>query len=173
MSSLTTTDSNRPIRFFVEMASSDTGTTLLNVFTNIARSSYADCNAVECGAERWTYGELDAISTGIALEMHKSYGLKPVVAIVSENNPYILATIFATWKLGGVVAPMDTNVPRDIMERMLFNIGPTFVLLPSAQLNVQNVVKGLCSLRFFAFVSLNLFQKTPCHTLLFNLKILL
>ncbi len=154
------------------MASSDTGT-LLNVFTNIARSNYVDCNAVECGEERWTYGELDAISTGIALEMHERHGLKPVVAIVSENNPYILAAILATWKLGGIVAPMDTNVPRDIMERMLFNIGPTFVLLPSAQLNVQNIVKGLCSLRLFECVSLNLLQKKLCHALLLNLEILL
>jgi len=155
------------------MAPSDTGTTLLDVFTDIASSSHADCDAVECGAERWTYAELDAISTGIALEIHKSHGLKPVVAVISENNPYILATILATWKLGGVVAPMDTNVPRDIMERMLFNIGPTFVLLPSAQLNVQNVVKGSSSLCLFEFFSLNLLQKTPCHTLLLNLKILL
>jgi hypothetical protein len=40
--------------------------------------------------------------------------------------PYVLATLFATWKLGGVFAPLDYHVPRDILERMLHNIAPTF-----------------------------------------------
>ncbi|KAJ3515067.1 hypothetical protein NLJ89_g1986 [Agrocybe chaxingu] len=117
--------------------------TLLNVFIDIARYSDVERTAVECGEERWTYGDLDCISTALALEMHQKYGPKPVVAIVSENHPYVLATLLATWKLGGIVAPLDYNVPRDIMERMLLNIGPTFVLVPSTEVNVQNIAKDL------------------------------
>jgi acyl-coenzyme A synthetase/AMP-(fatty) acid ligase len=116
--------------------------TFLNTFIGIARSADVDRNAVECGDEQWTYGDLDSISTGIALDLHEKYGSKPVVAIVSENHPYILATILATWKLGGIVAPLDHNVPKDIMERMLSNIGPTVVVVPSSQGNVKKIVKG-------------------------------
>ena len=123
------------------MAFLDTASTLLDLFESIARSE-VDLDAVECGEERWTYGELDVISTGLALEMHQSYGQKPMVAIVSENHPYILATVLATWKLGGIVAPLDSNVPRDIMKRMLLDIKPTFVLVPPNQLHVQNVIIG-------------------------------
>lgn len=117
--------------------------TLLAAFIAVARSSDVDRNVVECGQEHWTYGDLDTVSSGLAIEMHQKYGPKPVVAIVSENHPYVFATILATWKLGGIVAPLDSNVPRDIMERMLLNIGPTFALVPSEHGNIQTIIKGI------------------------------
>ena len=130
-------------RALSQMASHQAKDTLLNAFISTARStSGIEHIAVECGEEKWTYGELDIISSGIALDIHRKYGLKPVVAIVSENQPYVLATILATWKLGGIVAPIDRNAPRDIMERMLLNIGPTFVLVPSGAQAIQDVLKG-------------------------------
>ena len=73
--------------------------TLLDVFVSIARSDGIERNILECGDESWTYGDLDAISTGLALELHQKYGPKPVVAVISENHPYVLAILFATWKL--------------------------------------------------------------------------
>ena len=69
-----------------------------------------------------------AISTGLALELHKKYGPKLVVTIFSEIHPYVLAILFATWKLGGVFVPLDYHVPREILECILFNIAPTCVL---------------------------------------------
>lgn len=124
----------------------DSQCTLLDVFINIARSDSVDLSVVECGEECWAYGDLDIISTGIALETYKKWGQKPVVAVISENHPFILATILATWKLGGIVAPIDYNVPRDIMERMLLNIRPTFVLAPSNQPNIRSIVEGVVCL---------------------------
>ncbi|KAF8900861.1 hypothetical protein CPB84DRAFT_1778561 [Gymnopilus junonius] len=60
--------------------------------------------------------------------------------------------MLATWKLGGIIAPIDRNVPRDIMERMLLNIGPTFVLIPSTEQTVQISSKvGHISLVAFPF----------------------
>ena len=76
----------------------------------------------------------------IALDLHEKFGSKPAVAVVSENHPYVLGIILAT-KLGGIVAPLDYNVPQDIMERMLSNIGPTVVAVPSSHGNVQKIVK--------------------------------
>ena len=117
--------------------------TLLAAFVAVARSGDVDRNVVECGQEHWTYGDLDTVSTGLAVEIHQKYGHKPVVAIVSENHPYVLAIILATWKLGGIVAPLDSNVPQHIMERMLLNIGPTFALVPSGHNSVQTIIKGI------------------------------
>ena len=116
--------------------------TLLDVFVSIARSDGIERNILECGGESWTYGDLDAISTGLALELHQKYGPKPVVAVISENHPYVLAILFATWKLGGVFAPLDFHVPREILERMLFNIAPTCVLAPSTEPVIQKILKG-------------------------------
>ncbi|KAF8151526.1 hypothetical protein B0H34DRAFT_132545 [Crassisporium funariophilum] len=124
-------------------ASLYTKNTLLEAFIAISRSGDVERNVLECGTERWTYGDLDTVSTGLALDIHQKYGPKPVIAIISENHPYVLATIIATWKLGGVVAPLDHNVPRDIMERMLRNIAPTCVLVPATEHSIQNIVKDL------------------------------
>ena len=127
--------------------------TLLDTFVSIASSDGIERNVLECGDESWTYGDLDAISTGLALELHQKYGLNPVVAVISENHPYVLATLFATWKLGGVFAPLDYHVPREILERMLHNIAPTCVLVPSTEPLIQNIVKGDFFLFKLFFVS--------------------
>jgi hypothetical protein len=62
-----------------------------------------------------------------------------------------LATLFATWKLGGVFAPLDYHVPREILERMLHNIAPTCVLVPSTEPVVKNIIKGAFSPSIFSF----------------------
>ena len=74
----------------------------------------------------WTYvgrpPVLDAISTGITLELHQKHGPQPIVAFISEIHPYVLATLFATWKLGGVFAPLDSteSVIQNIVKGTFF-----------------------------------------------------
>ena len=43
-------------------------------------------------------------STGLALKLYQKNGPQPVVVVISENHPYVLAILFATWKLDGVFA---------------------------------------------------------------------
>ena len=45
--------------------------------------------------------------------------------------------------------PLDYHVPRDILERMLHNIAPTCVLIPSTESVIQNIVKGTFFLFYF------------------------
>ena len=71
----------------VESSALSTDNTLLDTFVSIARSGSIERNVIECGDEFWTYGDLDVISTGLALELHQKYGSKPVVAVISENHP--------------------------------------------------------------------------------------
>jgi hypothetical protein len=44
------------------------------------------------------------------------------MAVISKNHPYILATLFATWKLGGVFAPLDSteSVIQNIVKGTFF-----------------------------------------------------
>ncbi|CAA7264466.1 unnamed protein product [Cyclocybe aegerita] len=104
--------------------------TLLDAFISFARnpSTIEDC-VLECNSEQWTYGDLDCISTGLALSLHERYGLNPVVAVLSENHPYVLATLLAVWKLGGIFAPFDCHAPLEMVRKMLENIQPTSVLV--------------------------------------------
>jgi hypothetical protein len=59
--------------------------------------------------------------------------------------PYVLATLFATWKLGGVFAPFDYHVPWDVLERMLHNIAPTYLCLET--------LDQICNLLYLSFYS--------------------
>lgn len=99
-------------------------------------------HAVECGDEAWTYEDLDAVSTGLALELEERYGLRPTVAIISENLPYTLALHFAVWKLGGIVAPIDYHAPESLLRPMLKKVTPTCVVVPSTEEGTQRVVRG-------------------------------
>lgn len=98
---------------------------------SVAHYVDVDCNAVECGNERWTYGDLDTALNGLAFEMHKRYGPKPVIAIVGEKHPHTLAMLFAIWKVGGIAASPVRDGPKDIMERMPLNIELTCILVPA------------------------------------------
>lgn len=121
--------------------------TLLDNFISTARSANAiEDVVVECGLEQWTYGDLDNVSTGLAVELHKKYGLHPLVVTLSENHPYLLAILLATWKLGGIFAPLDSHAPPSMMERMLQNIKPTFAIVPEGEKLVMEFVQGTYTL---------------------------
>jgi hypothetical protein len=75
---------------------------------------------------------------------------KPIVAVISEIYPYMTTSLFATWKLGGVFAPLDYHVPCDILEHMLHNIA--YLCLDSTESLIHNIVKGTFFL-FCFFVS--------------------
>ena len=123
-------------------------TTLLHAFLHVASSpGSAERSVVECGTERWSYRELDIISSGLAKDLKDAYGPKPTVAFIAENHPYVLAIMLATWKIGGIVAPMDHHVPKDIMERMLGNIRPQCIVIPEAEIALQKNLKGLLDLQ--------------------------
>ena len=106
--------------------------TLLDIFLLVAQDPRtAQDRVIEHGAEQWTYGDLDLISTGLAREIQALHrdGSKPVVVSISENRPYVLAMILAIWKLGGIFAPLDCHAPPDMVKKMVENIAPTCALL--------------------------------------------
>lgn len=117
--------------------------TIIDAFLAVARNpGHSSLPVVECATEQWTYEELDMISTGISLELHERFTPRPVVGIISENHPYVLAMMLAVWKLRGVVVPMDPHAPAALVEGMVKNINPTFVLLPSTDTKTKKLVEG-------------------------------
>jgi len=102
--------------------------TIFDKFLSLAQDPRsAQDVVVEYGAEQWTFGDLNLISTGLARELRALHGdgLKPIVVSISENRPYVLAMVLATWKLGGIFAPLDCHAPPDMVKKMVENIAPT------------------------------------------------
>lgn len=137
------------------MEHSQSPPTLLDAFLRTAHAStQAERNRaiLQLGVEQWTYAEMDTISNGIANELEEKYGKKPTVAIVSENHPFLFGIILATWKLNGIVATLDWNVPEGIMNKMLENIKPSVVVFPEGQVQVLKLAQGssIIGLRVFA-----------------------
>lgn len=117
--------------------------TLLETFLQTTSSPYASqIDSVKCGRERWTYADLDEVSSGIAVELAGMYGLHPTVAIISENHPYVLALMLGVWKIGGIVSPLDWNAPSELMREMLRNIDPTCVVFSSEDASAKRIVSG-------------------------------
>lgn len=117
--------------------------TLLDTFLSVARnSSTIERPALECGLEQWTYGDLDAISSGIALQLYERYGSKPTVAVISENHPYMLAALLATWKLCGIFVPLDPHAPLPMVRQMLLNVEATCAIIPERERGLDDLLKG-------------------------------
>lgn len=123
--------------------SSTPSNTLLDTFLIVARESCtADNPVLRCGTEYWTYAELDTISSGLALQIQEKYGLHPTVAVISENHPYVLAILLATWKLGGIYVPLDCHAPVDMVKKMFENVEPTCVVLPTSETALNELLQG-------------------------------
>ncbi|RDB30961.1 hypothetical protein Hypma_000136 [Hypsizygus marmoreus] len=106
-----------------------TAGTFLDLFFDLcSRPNSAEKDIVSCAGETWTYGDLHVISASVASTIGNQYGPRPTVALISENHPYVIVLLLAVWKLGGIVAPLDCHAPADLMEAMLQNIAPSFIV---------------------------------------------
>lgn len=117
--------------------------TLLDAFLSVARNKLTIDNFVlECESEQWTFGELDTISSALALELYERFGAQITVASIHENHPYILALLLATWKLGGIFAPLDAHAPPEMLVHMLKTINPTCAAIPDGPSPTRSLTDG-------------------------------
>ena len=145
--------------------------TLLDSFLQTARNiETVENDAVECGYEKWSYGDLDVISTGLAIEIKEVHGLKPTISVVSENHPYILAVMLATWKLGGVYAPLDHHAPQELLQHMIINVAPTLVVTPSSDEHIKQLLRGISYFTFNTFLRSHCTAVMNVHYMTFDVK---
>lgn len=120
--------------------------TLLDAFYALATDPKSSQSpAVECASDTLTYAQLWSVSRMLVEELEMQHGnlAGAVVAVISENHPYILALMLAVWTAGGVVAVLDAHAPETLMEGMLSIIGSSYVVLPSADLINRNIVHSV------------------------------
>lgn len=131
--------------------------TLLDVLYTLTKDPKSSLSpAVECASDTLTYAQLWSVSQMLVDELEMQHGSLggAVVAVISENHPYILALILGVWTAGGVVTVLDAHAPETLMEGMLSTIGPSYVVLPSADLVNRNIVHSMSEIAWL--LSLNL-----------------
>ncbi|KAG7441749.1 ketoacyl-synt-domain-containing protein [Guyanagaster necrorhizus] len=119
------------------------GETIIDVFRRICSSEHANNDALKCGDDQWSYAELDSITQFLSERFEEEYGSHPVVAFIGENHPYLFACLFAVWRIGGIVAPIDHHAPKHMMDAMLRIVNPAVVVVPSNVLAIQTLVKDM------------------------------
>ncbi|SES40401.1 non-ribosomal peptide synthetase [Actinokineospora terrae] len=101
-------------------------TTLLDLFAEHADS---DEPAVACGEVSLTFRELDAQSTNLARYL-VSQGVdeEDRVAVVLPRSVDVIVSMFAVWKAGAVVVPVDPAYPADRIAATLAAARPVVVI---------------------------------------------
>ncbi|HEX2204791.1 MAG TPA: amino acid adenylation domain-containing protein [Longimicrobium sp.] len=85
--------------------------------------------AIDGGAERWTYAELEARANGIARGL-RAHGVRPgvLVGVRAERSPGAVAAILAVLKAGGAYLPIDPAYPAERQAYMLADSGAPLLL---------------------------------------------
>ena len=67
------------------------------------------------GAERRTYREVDDRASALAVGLVEDLKVQPGdrVAVMMSNSPELLETLFAVWKSGATIAPLNARLTRD------------------------------------------------------------
>src|SRR5918997_1547697 len=77
------------------------------------------------GKDRRTYREVDdraaALATGLVEELKVQPGDR--VAVMMANSPELLETLFAVWKAGATISPLNARLTRDEIQYQVTDCG--------------------------------------------------
>ncbi|NRR33996.1 amino acid adenylation domain-containing protein [Oxalobacteraceae bacterium] len=97
-------------------------------FLRMARSQ-PKAPAVQWRGRQWSYGELASAAAGAAQELNERIGqrgeLPPVVAVLGQRCPGVVAATLASWMAGAVVMLLDHTLPAARIATMLETAGAT------------------------------------------------
>jgi long-chain acyl-CoA synthetase len=114
-----------------------TGETLVELLDRaVSRTPDAIAVALQRGTndERWTFLELQRRSRRVAATL-AARGVGPGARVVTwgPNDPWLVAALFATWRLGAVVVPLDLRMREDVAVRIATRTDPALVLAADEQ----------------------------------------
>lgn len=86
---------------------------LASILTQTARR-LPDADALVHGGTRWTWRDLDERVDALAAEMHRR-GVRSgqCVLLDGPNHPEFVQAMFATWRLGAVLVPVNSRLHED------------------------------------------------------------
>ena len=101
----------------------------------------ADALAISFGGEHISYADLSARSNQIAHALiHMGLKLNQPVAIMLEDGPQQIATVFGVLKAGGVILCLDLDYPENRLNSILEEIVPPLLIAGSACINRHQAV---------------------------------
>ena len=79
--------------------------------------------------ERWSYAELLVALMAAAARL-KQHGIGPRdrVLMLAPNSPELAIGMFAVWKLGAVLVPVDLRTPGDVVHELIRQVEPRFAI---------------------------------------------
>ena len=79
--------------------------------------------------ERWSYQVLAERSTQVAGTLQRS-GVRHGDRVLtwSQNDPWLVAAYFATWRLGAIIVPLDLRMQTDVAVRIGARTRPSLLL---------------------------------------------
>lgn len=81
--------------------------------------------AVVHGTTRWTWQDLDRRVDALAADLQRRGVQKgDVVMLDSPNHPELIQAMFATWRVGGVLAPVNSRLHNDDVVVIAGGAGP-------------------------------------------------
>lgn len=82
---------------------------------------------------RWSYADLDRASDALAVQLTNAGVRKnDRVLMLSENCAAAVASLFASWKIGAVIIPVNARQTAGEVQRILDHATPAAVLMTSA-----------------------------------------
>ncbi|MGW2746442.1 amino acid adenylation domain-containing protein [Streptomyces sp. NPDC001450] len=100
-----------------------------------------DALAVGCEGRTVDYGQLDALTGGLATELAAA-GVTPgaAVGVCVDRGVWSVAAMIAVWRAGGVYVPLDARLPAERLRFMLQGAGVRHVV---ADAGTRGAVAGL------------------------------
>ncbi|MDT7642955.1 MAG: hypothetical protein QOC83_7249, partial [Pseudonocardiales bacterium] len=96
-----------------------------------------DAVALVCGAERWSFGELDGRVNRLArLLLARGAGPERVVGLALSRGLEMVAALFAVLKCGAAYLPLDLDYPAERLAVMVAEASPVCVLATSGSASV-------------------------------------
>ncbi|MCL4777494.1 MAG: amino acid adenylation domain-containing protein [Gammaproteobacteria bacterium] len=92
-----------------------------------------DAIALECGAQRWSYAELDGRAAALAARL-QALGAGPgtVVGIALERSPEMVAALLGVLRTGAAWLPLDPAYPDQRLHFMLRDSGARWLITQRA-----------------------------------------
>lgn len=113
-------------------------------------SGRPEASAIECGADRLTFADLDARAERLARRLADS-DVAPGsrIAVCLDRSPDLVAAILAVWKSGCVYVPLDPSYPKDRLAFLLEDCAAS-LLLATAETDAVLPAHGVRTLRLDA-----------------------
>ena len=122
-------------------------TTTLHGLFEVQVQRNPDAEALVCGAERLTYGELEEQANQVAHRL-RALGVGPevVVGVCVDRRPRLVAALLGVLKAGGAYLPLDPSYPAARLSFMLEDAGAAVLIVGGEGGEVRGMVEAVLDL---------------------------